>query len=272
MEAVKGSEAYIFDGNNFRPNAPAHHTILPFTRNVIGPMDFTPTIIGEGRGVVHLSTDVHEIALLNTFECGQTHLVDKIASYNTLPTLAKTMISQQPTTWDETRLVEGFPGTHVVFARRKGENWYISGINGENQVRNLTLSLPFIATGDYTKQLLSDGAATISTTDSPTARDINTSEMAYLLQSGDVFAQTMQPYGGFLMVLKRAVCQSNYNLTETITTSSKYEASATIQATNIVSASANATYDAAHSVLLLPGFRVQSGGIFRAYIDGCGNQ
>ncbi len=151
MEAVKGSEAYIFDGNNFRPNAPAHHTILPFTRNVVGPMDFTPTIIGEGRGVVHLSTDVHEIALLNTFECGQTHLVDKIASYNTLPTLAKTMISQQPTTWDETRLVEGFPGTHVVFARRKGENWYISGINGENQVRNLTLSLPFIATGDYTK-------------------------------------------------------------------------------------------------------------------------
>ncbi len=96
--------------------------------------------------------------------------------------------------------------------------------------------------------------------------------MAYLLQSGDVFAQTIQPYGGFLMVLKRATCQSNYNLTETITTSSKYEASATIQATNIVAASANVTYDAAYSVLLLPGFQVQSGGIFRAYIDGCGNQ
>lgn len=271
-EAVKGSEAYIFDGNNFRPNAPTHHTILPFTRNVIGPMDFTPTIIGEGRGVVHLSTDVHEIALLNIFECGQTHLTDRAESYTGLPTLAKTMISTLPTTWDETRLVEGYPGTHVVMARRKGENWYISGINGENQVRNLTLSLPFIATGDYTKQLLSDGNITVRTDDSPTARDINTSEIAYQVLSGNTVTQTMQPYGGFLMVLKRAACQSSYNLTETITTSSKYEASTTIQATNTISQTANVTYDAAKSVLLLPGFHAQSGSVFKAYIDGCGNQ
>jgi hypothetical protein len=271
MEAVKGSEAYIFDGDNFRPNAPAHHTILPFTRNVIGPMDFTPTIIGEGRGVVHYTTDVHEIALLNIFECGQTHLVDRAAGYTGLPTLAKTMISLLPTTWDETHLVEGYPGTHVVFARRKGENWYISGINGENQIRNLTLSLPFINTGDYTKQLLSDGNITVRTDDYLTARDINTSEVAYQVQIANNLALTMQPYGGFLMVLKRAACQSSYNLTETITTSSKYDASTTIRATNIISPTANVTYDAAKSVLLLPGFQTQSGSIFKAYIDGCGN-
>lgn len=272
MEAVKGSEAYIFDGDNFRPNAPAHHTILPFTRNVVGPMDFTPTIIGEGREVIHLTTDVHEIALLNIFECGQTHLVDRAASYDNLPTLAKTMISNLPTTWDETHLVEGYPGTHVVFARRKGENWYISGINGENQVRNLTLSLPFITTGDYLKLLLSDGEITTRTDDYPTARDINTSETTYQAPSGNTITQTMQPYGGFLMVLKRAACQNNYNLTETITTASKYEASNTIQATNIISPTANATYDAAKSILLLPGFHAQSGSVFKAYIDGCGNQ
>jgi alpha-glucosidase len=260
-EAVKGSEAYIFDGGNFRPNAPKHHTILPFTRNVIGPMDFTPTIIGEGRGVIHLTTDVHEIALLNIFECGQTHLTDRAESYTGLPALAQTMISNLPTTWDETRLVEGYPGTHVVLARRKGENWYIAGINGENQVRNLTLSLPFVATGDYAKQLLTDGA---------TARDISTSEVAFQHQANNTISITMQPYGGFSMVLKRAACQSSYNLTETITSPSKYEASLTIQASNIISS--NVTYDAAKSVLLLPGFSTQSGTIFKAYIDGCGNQ
>jgi alpha-glucosidase len=260
MEAVKGSEAYFFD-ENFSPNAPKHHTILPFTRNVIGPMDFTPTIIGEGRGVMHLSTDVHEIALLNIFECGQTHLTDRAESYTGLPTLAKTMISNLPTTWDETRLVEGYPGTHVVLARRKGENWYIAGINGENQVRNLTLSLPFIATGDYTKQLLTDGA---------TARDISTSEVAYQLQPSNTINITMQPYGGFSMVLKHVTCQNSYNLTETITSPSKYEASLTIQASNVIST--NVTYDAAKSILLLPGFKTQSGAIFKAYIDGCGNQ
>ena len=259
MEAVKGSESYIFDGS-FLPNAPAHHTILPFTRNVIGSMDHTPAIIGWGRGVEHLTTDVHEIALLNTFESGMTHLVDMVASYTGLPALAKTMISNLPTTWDETRLVEGYPGTHVVMARRKGENWYISGINGENQVRSVTLPLSFVAVGDYTKQTLTDGA---------TPRDIITAEAAYLIQSNSA-TFTMQPYGGFLMILKRAACQNNHNLTATITTSSKYEASNMIQANNTINA--NVTYDAAKSIVLLPGFNTQSGAVFRAYIDGCGNQ
>ncbi len=259
MEAVKGSEAYIFDGG-FLPNAPAHHTILPFTRNVIGSMDYTPAIIGWGRGVEHLTTDVHEIALLNTFESGMTHLVDMVASYMGLPSLAKTMISSLPTAWDETRLVEGYPGTHVVMARRKGENWYISGINGENQVRNATIPLSFVAMGDYTKQTLTDGA---------TPRDIITTETPYVIQNNTV-TFTMQPYGGFMMILKRAACQSNHSLTATITTSSKYEASNMIQATNTINA--NVTYDAAKSIVLLPGFNTQSGVIFKAYIDGCGNQ
>lgn len=262
MEAVKGSEAYIFDGS-FLPNAPRHHTILPFTRNVIGPMDYTPTIIGWGRGVEHLTTDVHEIALLNTFESGVTHLVDMVASYTNLPTLAKTMISNLPTAWDETRLVEGFPGTHVVMARRKGENWYISGINGENQARNITLPLSFIATGDYSKQLLSDGAG---------PRDILTSEVNYQVQASNTISINMQPYGGFMMVLKRAACQTTHNLTSQIANTVKYEASETIQATNIISSTANVTYDAAKSILLTAGFQTQQGAVFKAYIDGCGNQ
>ncbi len=262
MEAVKGSEAYIFDGS-FLPNAPRHHTILPFTRNVIGPMDYTPTIIGWGRGVEHLTTDVHEIALLNTFESGVTHLVDMVASYTNLPTLAKTIISNLPTAWDETRLVEGFPGTHVVMARRKGENWYISGINGENQARNISLPLSFIATGDYTKQVLSDGT---------NPRDIATSETSYQVQANNTISLNMQPYGGFMLVLKRAACQTTHSLTNQISNTIKYEASETIQANNIISPTANVTYDAAKSILLTAGFQTQQGAVFKAYIDGCGNQ
>lgn len=268
MEAVKGAEAYIFDGN-FLPNAPRHHTILPFTRNVIGPMDYTPTIIGWRRGVEHLTTDVHEIALLHTFESGVTHLVDRVESYlgdsdePSLPTLAKTIISNLPTAWDETRLVEGFPGTHIVMARRKGENWYISGINGENQERNISVPLSFIATGDYTSQLLSDGA---------NPRDIVTSEINYQVQANNTINLNMQPYGGFMMVLKRTTCQTTHTITSQITNNIKYEASETIQATNIISSTANVTYDAAKSILLTTGFQTQQGAIFKAYIDGCGNQ
>ncbi len=268
MEAVKGAEAYIFDGN-FLPNAPRHHTILPFTRNVIGPMDYTPTIIGWRRGVEHLTTDVHEIALLHTFESGVTHLVDRVESYlgdsdePSLPTLAKTIISNLPTAWDETRLVEGFPGTHIVMARRKGENWYISGINGENQVRNVSLPMLFVTTGDYTKQLLIDGL---------NPRDIISSEENYQAQPSNTININMQPYGGFMMVLKRIACQTTHTITSQITNNIKYEASETIQATNIISSSANVTYDAAKSILLTAGFQTQQGAIFKAYIDGCGNQ
>ena len=262
MEAVKGSEAYIFDGS-FLPNAPQHHTILPFTRNVIGPMDYTPTIIGWQREVYHITTDVHEIALLNTFESGMTHLVDMVASYTNLPVLAKTIISNLPTAWDETHLVEGFPGTHVVMARRKGENWYISGINGENQVKSLTLPLSFVATGDYTKQLLSDGA---------TPREIVSSEVNYQVLSNNSVNISMQPYGGFMMVLKRAACQTTHTLTSQISNTIKYEASETIQATNIITPTANVTYDAGKSILLTAGFQTQQGAVFKAYIDGCGNQ
>ena len=271
MEAVKGSEAYIFDGS-FLPNAPRHHTILPFTRNVIGPMDYTPTIIGWGRGAEHLTTDVHEIALLNIFESGVTHLVDRVESYlgvpndtqqPPLPTLAKSIISNLPTTWDETHLVDGFPGTHVVMARRKGENWYISGINGENQVRNISIPLSFIATGDYSKQVLSDGA---------NPRDILTSETNYQVQASNTISLNMQPYGGFMLVLKRATCQTTHNITSQITNNIKYEASETIKATNIISSTANVSYDAGKSILLTAGFQTQQGAIFKAYIDGCGNQ
>lgn len=262
MEAVKGSEAYIFDGG-FLPNAPQHHTILPFTRNVIGPMDYTPTIIGWGRGVEHLTTDVHEIALLNTFESGLTHLVDKVDSYTNLPVLAQTIISNLPTVWDETRLIDGFPGTHVVMARRKGENWYISGINGENQLRSISLSLSFVNTGDYIMQLLSDGV---------TPRDIHTSETNYQVQSNQSTNISMLPFGGFMMVLKRAACQSNYNLTNIVSSTIKYEALESIIANNMIVQPANVIYDAAKSIVLQPGFQVQYGSIFKAYIDGCGNQ
>ena len=61
-------------------------------------------------------------------------------------------------------------------------------------------------------------------------------------------------------------------LTNQISNTIKYEASETIQANNIISPTANVTYDAAKSILLTAGFQTQQGAVFKAYIDGCGNQ
>ena len=130
-------------------------------------------------------------------------------------------------------------------------------------MRNVSLPLSFISTGDYTKQLLSDGA---------TPREILTSEANYQVQASNTININMQPYGGFMMVLKRVACQTTHTITSQITNNIKYEASETIQATNIISSTANVTYDAAKSILLTAGFQTQQGAIFKAYIDGCGNQ
>jgi hypothetical protein len=121
----------------------------------------------------------------------------------------------------------------------------------------------FITAGDYTKQLLSDGL---------NPRDIVSSEINYQVQPSNTININMQPYGGFMMVLKRAACQTTHNIRSQITNNIKYEASENIQATNIISSTANVTYDAAKSILLTTGFQTQQGAIFKAYIDGCGNQ
>lgn len=263
MEAIKGAEAYIFDGDNFRPNAPIHHTILPFTRNAIGSMDYTPVIIGEGRGVEHYTTDVHEIALLNTFESGETHLVDRAQSYSGLSPIAQKMIQEFPTTWDETHLIDGFPGTHVIMARRKGENWYISGINGLNAEKAINLNFTLISDGNYTKQSLKDGN---------TPRDIVSAETDNAIQTGYAINEVMKPYGGFLIVLKRKSCQESYTLTNTADDLlNNYKASNKITSSVKISPERNVSYDAGKSIDLITGFEVSPGATFNAKMGGCNN-
>jgi hypothetical protein len=263
MEAVKGSEAYIFDGDNFRPNAPVQHTILPFTRNAIGSMDYTPVIIGEGRGVVHYTTDVHEIALLNTFESGETHLVDRAQSYSGLPTVAQKIIQEFPTTWDETHLLDGFPGTHVIMARRKGENWYLSGINGMNTEKAITFNFPLVANGEYIMQSLKDGS---------TPRDIIVSETNTAIIDNLNINEVMKPYGGFMIVLKRKSCQESYTITNgSNDLKDNYKASDKITSSVRILSERNVNYDAGKSIDLITGFEVTPGATFNAKIEGCNN-
>ncbi|GAB3511965.1 glycoside hydrolase family 97 protein [Emticicia fontis] len=263
MEAIKGAEAYIFDGDNFRPNAPVHHTILPFTRNAIGSMDYTPVIIGEFRGVEHYTTDVHEIALLNTFESGETHLVDRDTSYLSLPPIAQKMVQEFPTTWDETHLVDGYPGTHVIMARRKGDNWYISGINGLNVDKAINLNFSLISNGEYIKQSLKDGN---------TPRDIVSSEVSIPVQAGFTINEVMKPYGGFLIVLKKKGCQESFTLTNAEDDlMDTYKASNKITSSVKINANRNVNYDAGKSIDLLTGFEVSPGATFNAKMGGCSN-
>lgn len=132
-EGVYGAEWY----NNvptFTHRAAAHNATLPFTRNVVGPMDYTPCAFSDSQHP-HITTLAHELALTVLFESGLQHLADRPESLLAQPEAVREFLSSLPASWDDTRLLGGFPGQYAVVARRKGDTWYVAGINGtDNQM------------------------------------------------------------------------------------------------------------------------------------------
>ena len=118
MESVRGAENYGFD-SLYPVKAVWHNTILPFTRNVTGSMDFTPVAF-TNQNFPHLTTYGHELALSVVFESGILHMADRASSFRSLPEAPKTFLKNVPVAWDETILLDGAPGEFAVFARRKG--------------------------------------------------------------------------------------------------------------------------------------------------------
>lgn len=155
-EAVRGAEWYN-NGPEFTMTAPEHNATLPFTRNVVGPMDYTPVTFTNSQ-FPHSTSYGHELALSIVFESGLQHMADRPQGYQDLPDTVKNFLKTVPNTWDETKLVEGYPGKYVTMARRKGTTWYVGGINGENRELVQKLQLPFLQNGTaYKCTLIADG-------------------------------------------------------------------------------------------------------------------
>lgn len=147
-EAVYGAEWY----NNvptFTAKAASHNATLPFTRNVVGPMDYTPCTFSDSQHP-HITTNAHELALTVLFESGLQHLADRPESYLSQPAEVQRFLTDLPAAWDDTRLLSGYPGQYAVIARRSGSVWYVAGINGSDTPRDIPLSLPFVKQGRAT--------------------------------------------------------------------------------------------------------------------------
>ncbi|WP_163509163.1 glycoside hydrolase family 97 protein [Fodinicola acaciae] len=126
-------------------------TTLPFTRNVIGSMDYTPEAFHRD---VRPTTDAHELALSVLFESGFQDYAGTPESYDARPE-ARRFLEQVPAAWDETRLLAGDPGQDVVMARRSGDRWFIGGgFSGAAR----TVSVPLrLGAGLYLVDLVRDG-------------------------------------------------------------------------------------------------------------------
>jgi alpha-glucosidase len=155
-EGVRGAEWYN-NGPEFTTTAPEHNTILPFTRNVVGSMDYTPVTFTNSQ-YPHITSYGHELALSVVFESGFQHMADRPEGYYELPDAAKSFLKEIPNAWDNTKLISGYPGKDVIIARQKGSAWYIGGINAEIREKIKTLKLEFLPEGTkYKLTLIADG-------------------------------------------------------------------------------------------------------------------
>ncbi|WP_051620421.1 glycoside hydrolase family 97 protein [Paenibacillus sp. UNC451MF] len=119
-EGILGAEYWKNDLNE-GPNA-VHNCTVPFTRNVIGAMDYTPVTLSRVTRTGHC----HQIALSVIFESAVQNFADSIEAYR--ESAGKPFLSQVPAAWDQTLLLEGYPGRYVTMARRNGDDWYIGAI------------------------------------------------------------------------------------------------------------------------------------------------
>jgi alpha-glucosidase len=101
-----------------------------------------------------------------------------------------------PTTWDETRALDGKIGEYVLVARRKGDEWYVGAMNGASKARTLALDLSFLGDGAYTMDAWADGANA-----DRDGRDYNKSTRS--VTRADRVELTLAPGGGYAARVRR---------------------------------------------------------------------
>lgn len=189
LEAVLGAEQYKFR-QPFATRAAWHHTVLPFTRNVIGPMDYTPVTFSDQQ-FSRTTTNAHELALAVVFETGVQHFADSVQSYRALPDEPKAFLRQVPAAWDETLALFGEPGRSLVVARRHGTTWYVGGLNAE-PAQTARVDLAFLGSGAWQMTLIRDAAQ---------ERAFHSSRRA--VTSSDAIEVPMRARGGFVMRVEK---------------------------------------------------------------------
>ena len=145
-EAVLASENVFFTESHAKSEA-FELTMHPFIRNAMGPMDWGGTIMNKYLSRDNKSrhrrytTDIFEMAAAITTQTRIQCIAMQPNNLEELPQFELDFLRQVPTTWNDTRFLDGYPGKYVVLARRNGDNWYVAGLNAEPQAKTLTIEM-----------------------------------------------------------------------------------------------------------------------------------
>ncbi|MDR1600809.1 MAG: glycoside hydrolase family 97 catalytic domain-containing protein, partial [Tannerella sp.] len=188
-EGVKGAEYYTPIASGQGPN-PEYNCTLPFTRNVVGPMDYTPVTFTVRKENPRITTYAHELALPFIFESGWMVMADRPEAYLQSP--AKELLKKVKATWEETVFIDGYPGEFVCLARRHGNAWYVGAINAGTE-RVLRVKLDFLKEGAYTFDVYEDAP------ESP-LHNVHSREVT--ASAGDELLVKLIPNGGFCAIIE----------------------------------------------------------------------
>lgn len=140
VEAVRGLEFATFTQAD-ADQQPTHAAMLPFTRNVFDPMDYTPVVLDRLPRTRRRTTSAFELALSVLFTSGLQHYAEVPDGMKKAPAYVREFLRGVPSVWDETKFLDGYPGRFVALARRGGGRWYVAGVNGEATPKTLALDL-----------------------------------------------------------------------------------------------------------------------------------
>ena len=154
-EAVMASENLCFTQKRCDEEA-VQATFLPFIRNSLAAMDFGGSTLNKvynskndpsRSGTVRRTSDVFALATAVLFQSPVQHFALAPNNLTDAPSWAIGFMKKVPTTWDEVRFIDGYPGSYLILARRSGNRWYIAGINAEPKLLKLSLNLPMLVKG-----------------------------------------------------------------------------------------------------------------------------
>ena len=154
-EAALVSENLVFS-QDFANKEAYTSTMLPFTRNAVSAMDFGPVFFNKrfskqaDKGTIRKTTDAFQLATSILYQSPVQHFGITPNNIQEEPEYVINFMKKIPTTWDETRFIDGYPGKYCVMARRFGSKWYIGATNASNSLQSYTLSLPWLTGKEVT--------------------------------------------------------------------------------------------------------------------------
>lgn len=186
---------------------PEHTVVLPFTRGVLGEMDFTPggfhhisqdefiVVGGDAPNPYVMGTRCHQLAMTVIYESAFMVICDSPYNYRGQP--GSDFLREVPSTWDETHFLEGYPGDEIVMARRSGNRWFVAGMTDE-KAREASVELDFLSGDRYRATVWKDAPDAGS-------KPAHLENASFEAETGEVVRFQMERGGGFVMILDPAM-------------------------------------------------------------------